>query len=210
MSLETQAKLLRVIEESSFERVGGSKSISVDVRIIAATNQDLPALIRAGRFREDLYYRINVVALHLSPLRERPEDIPLLTEHFLRKFSERYLRPAPRPGPGELAALQAHSWPGNVRELENVINQYVLLGAGPAPLAPAPPPARPAEPEAQTEAGGTPKLKLKQALAELSSRWESRLVAACLRRNGGNKSRTARELGITRKTLARKLARYGL
>ncbi len=187
-------------------------SISVSVAsqeaiIIAATNQDLPGLIRAGRFREDLFYRINVVALHLTPLRERREDIPLLAEHFLKKFSERYLRPAPGLGQSTLAALRAHDWPGNARELENVVNQYVLLGAGPGPLAPGRPPAPAAPPDpAETPPGGP----LKQTLAALVCRWESRLIADCLRRNGGNKSRTARELGITRKTLARKIARHGL
>jgi DNA-binding NtrC family response regulator len=207
MSLETQAKVLRVIEESSFERVGGTKSITVDVRIIAATNQDLPSLIRAGRFREDLFYRINVVALHLTPLRERRGDIELLARHFLKKFSERYLRPQPPLSAEAFAALQVQQWPGNARELENLINQFVLLGAMPgSPKGPQPPP-QPPEPEPEHSLSGQP---LKQALAALTNRCERRLIADCLRRNGGNKSRSARELGITRKTLARKIALHGL
>ena len=128
MSLDTQAKLLRVVEEASFERVGGVKRISVDARIIAATNKDLASLIRDGRFREDFFYRLNVVSLQISPLRERRGDIPLLLDHFLGKYSERYTRRAgqsQRRGP---TALQSWHWPGNVRELENTVNQIVLLG----------------------------------------------------------------------------------
>jgi DNA-binding NtrC family response regulator len=128
MSPEVQAKLLRVIEEASFERLGGVKRISVDARIVAATNQDLAALIRAGRFREDLFYRLNVVSLRLPPLRERRGDIPLLVEHFLGKYAARYGRAPEHLSAGTLASLHGWDWPGNVRELENTVNQIVLLG----------------------------------------------------------------------------------
>ena len=128
MSLEVQAKLLRVIEESAFERLGGVKRISVDARIVTATNKDLPLLIREGKFREDLFYRINVVSFHLPPLREHRGDIPLLVEHFLAKFSERYVREPVTLDPATMAALCSYDWPGNVRELENVVNRIVLLG----------------------------------------------------------------------------------
>jgi len=211
MSLEVQAKLLRVIEESSFERLGGTKSISVDTRIIAATNKDLAAGIRDGRFREDLFYRINVVSLHLPPLRDRRGDILLLTDHFIQKYAERYTRQPVRLSAETRSALEAWQWPGNVRELENTINQIVLLGEK-SFLAPGRPGAA-AAPAAQ-KPGASPdppsREPLKETLGAASDLYESRLIAESLVRNAGNKSRTARELAITRKTLARKIAKYGL
>ena len=222
MSLETQAKLLRVIEESSFERLGGVKRISVDARIIAATNKDLPALIREGKFREDLFYRINVVPLHLPPLRQRRGDIPLLVEHFLVKYSERYSRPAPVLGVETAAALQAWDWPGNVRELENTVNQIVLLGERsflaperPGPLGPAAPvgfgpalaPAGSAPVSAAPSARPT---SLKESVDAVVEEHERRIIGRALADNAGNRSRTARQLDITRKTLAQKMAKYGL
>jgi len=205
MSLETQAKLLRVIEEASFERLGGVKRISVDVRVITATNKDLGALIREGRFREDLFYRINVVSLRLTPLRERRGDIPLLVDHFLAKYGKRYTRdPAPL-SPGTLAAMQAWDWPGNVRELENTVNQIVLLGEK-SFLSPARPGA-PLKSAVPAAAAGTP---LKEGLDMVIEEFERRMITESLARNDGNKSRTARELCVTRKTLAQKIAKYGL
>jgi DNA-binding NtrC family response regulator len=207
MTMEIQAKLLRVIEESAFERLGGVKRISVDSRIIAATNQDLSALIREGKFREDLYYRINVVSFRLPPLREHRADIPLLAAHFLSKFSRRYGRESVALAPATLAALSAYDWPGNVRELENVVSQIVLLGEGsftggrPGVIAAA------GEAEQFPEPAAGP---LKEAVEELTRRHERRLISEALARNGGNKSRTARELAITRKTLALKIEKYGL
>ncbi len=204
MSMEIQAKVLRVIEESSFERLGGTRRISVDVRIVAATNRDLGARIEAGRFREDLFYRLAVVSLHLPTLRERRGDIPLLVEHFLAKYGRRYTRATVSLGRATLAALEAWDWPGNVRELENTVNQIVLLGessflAGSRPRHAIAPPAPPAV--------GTP---LKRSLEEVVAASERQIVAEALARNGGNKSKTARELGVTRKTLARKLAKHGI
>ena len=205
MSLETQAKLLRVIEEASFERLGGVKRISVDVRVITATNKDLGALIREGRFHEDLFYRINVVSLRLTPLRERRGDIPLLVDHFLAKYGKRYTRdPAPL-SPGTLAAMQAWDWPGNVRELENTVNQIVLLGEK-SFLSPARPGA-PLKSAVPAAAAGTP---LKEGLDMVIEEFERRMITESLARNDGNKSRTARELCVTRKTLAQKIAKYGL
>jgi len=208
MSPDTQAKLLRVIEESRFERLGGTKSITVDARIIAATNQDLAALIREGRFREDLFYRINVVSLHLTPLRERRGDIPALVEHFLTKYSERYNRERVRLGQETLAALEAWDWPGNVRELENTVNQIVLLGEK-SFLAPGRPGAVLAARHAAGARGaGSPSLK--KGTGAVAQQYERRVIAECLERNAGNKSKTARELSITRKTLALKMTKYGL
>ena len=214
MSLDTQAKLLRVIEEARFERVGGTKSISVDARIIAATNRDLTELIAAGRFREDLFYRINVVSLHLPPLRERAEDIPALVEHFLRKYSERYTRERSPLSRETLAALQEWDWPGNVRELENTVNQIVLLGEK-SFLSPDRPGARPATAgtgprRGRSAAASGASGSLKRGREAASASYERRVIEECLRRNGGNKSRAARELSITRKTLAAKIEKYGL
>jgi two-component system NtrC family response regulator len=208
MSPDTQAKLLRVIEESRFERLGGIKSITVDARIIAATNQDLAALIREGRFREDLFYRINVVSLHLTPLRERRGDIPALVEHFLTKYSERYNRERMHLGQETLAALEAWDWPGNVRELENTVNQIVLLGEK-SFLAPGRPGAVPA-PRHAAGARGAGSASLKKGTGAVAQQYERRVIAECLKRNAGNKSKTARELSITRKTLALKMTKYGL
>ncbi len=226
MSLDIQAKLLRVIEESSFERLGGTKRITVDTRIIAATNKDLAARISDGTFREDLFYRINVVSLHLPPLRERRGDILLLTDHFIEKYSERYARTPARLSAETRRALEAWDWPGNVRELENTVNQIVLLGEksflapgrpgaprvsadglSPGQRGPADEPA-PGQPSRQNHPAG--QRPLKKSLGEVSDLYERRLIAECLARNVGNKSRTARELCITRKTLARKIEKYGL
>src|ERR1700722_12577434 len=127
ISPETQAKLLRVIQEREFMRLGGTETIKVDVRILAAANVDLLSLVREGRFREDLYHRLNVIALHLPPLRERREDVPLLLEHFLRRFSQENERPLRRFTPAAMKLLVDHQWPGNVRELENVVERAVVL-----------------------------------------------------------------------------------
>ena len=127
VSQETQVKLLRVIQEREFMRLGGTETIKVDVRILAAANVDLLQLVREGHFREDLYHRLNVIALRLPPLRERREDIPLLLDHFLRRFSEENRRPLRRFAPAALKLLIDDDWPGNVRELENVVERAVVL-----------------------------------------------------------------------------------
>jgi DNA-binding NtrC family response regulator len=127
IGLETQAKLLRVIQEREFMRLGGTETIKVDVRIVAASNVDLVSLVREGRFREDLYHRLNVIALKLPPLRERREDIPLLVDHFLRQFSKENNRPLGRFTQPAMKLLMDYTWPGNVRELENVVERAVVL-----------------------------------------------------------------------------------
>ena len=131
MGLETQAKILRVLQDRKFMHLGGIQEIQVDVRIIAATNIDLRQSVRDGRFREDLFYRLNVITIELPPLRQRKEDIPLLVEHFLKKYAEENERPVRRITPEALRPLMAYSWPGNVRELENVIERAVVLSSGP-------------------------------------------------------------------------------
>jgi DNA-binding NtrC family response regulator len=131
MGLETQAKILRVLQDRRFMHLGGVQEIQVDVRIIAATNIDLRQMVREGRFREDLFYRLNVITVELPPLRQRKEDIPLLVDFFLRKYAEENRRPAQHVLPEALRPLMAYSWPGNVRELENVIERAVVLSSGP-------------------------------------------------------------------------------
>ena len=130
MSLSIQAKVLRVIQEREFERLGGERTIKVDVRMLVATNKDLRALIEEGKFREDLYYRINVVHLHLPPLRERRDDIMPLAEFFLKRFSAHFSRPINGFSPGAKRLLLNYPWPGNVRELENIIERAVLMAEG--------------------------------------------------------------------------------
>jgi DNA-binding NtrC family response regulator len=128
--VEMQVKLLRVLQESEFERVGGIKTIKVDVRLITATNRDLAAEIVSGGFRDDLYYRLNVVPIHLPPLRERREDIPLLVSHFMTRFNERLKKQVAGVEPAAIDRLVSHHWPGNIRELENVIERTILFCEG--------------------------------------------------------------------------------
>jgi transcriptional regulator with PAS, ATPase and Fis domain len=131
MSMETQAKILRVLQDRKFMHLGGVQELQVDVRIIAATNVDLRQLAREGRFREDLFYRLNVITVDLPPMRQRREDIPLLVEFFIRKFAEENDRPVRQIAPEALRALIEYAWPGNVRELENVVERAVVLSSGP-------------------------------------------------------------------------------
>ncbi|HEQ60384.1 MAG TPA: sigma-54-dependent Fis family transcriptional regulator [Firmicutes bacterium] len=130
LSVDSQAKILRVLETRTFERLGGSRKIQVDVRFILATNRPLQKEVEAGRFRRDLYYRINVVHIHIPPLRQRPEDIEALVQYYEERFRQEYRRPALRFTPQAMQVLQAHSWPGNVRELRNVLERLALVGAG--------------------------------------------------------------------------------
>jgi transcriptional regulator with PAS, ATPase and Fis domain len=130
MGMETQAKILRVLQDRRFMHLGGIQEIQVDVRIIAATNVDLRQMVREGRFREDLFYRLNVISIELPPLRQRKEDIPLLVDYFLKKYADENERPVRRITPEALRPLLAYSWPGNVRELENVIERAVVLSSG--------------------------------------------------------------------------------
>src|SRR5689334_12904269 len=130
MSLKTQAKVLRVLQEQTMEPVGGTNSVRVDARVLAATNKDLQSEIRGGRFREDLYFRLNVIPIFVPALRDRQEDIPLLAEHFMAAFAREYGRRMKTFDPGALAVLQQYSWPGNVRELRNVIERLMIMAAG--------------------------------------------------------------------------------
>ncbi|MDD5557942.1 MAG: sigma-54 dependent transcriptional regulator [bacterium] len=199
MGQGTQVKLLRVLQEREFERVGGTETVRVDVRIIAATNADLEALIGKGRFREDLYYRLNVIRIKVPPLRERREDVPLLVEAFLAEFNEANGRRV-RLSPGVLRALAAYGWPGNIRELRNCIEGLVVLARGDTvEVADLPRKLREwAEAPAQAPAAGT--TTLRDA--------EHRMIEDALRRTGGCKTEAAKILGISRRTLHRKINRY--
>ena len=211
MSLDIQAKLLRVIEENSFERVGGTKTLEVDVRLITATNKDLEKRIKAGQFREDLYYRINVVRFHLPPLRQRKEDIPLLVTHFIEKYTHKYHKQVIKFSDDALAALRAYDWPGNIRELENVINNAVLLsergiigveGLKRNIVAD--------DLEKQLAIDISKVTSLKDTIDEVVNSYEKQIIQQVLARNGYNKSQTASALAITRKTLAQKIEKYQL
>ncbi len=206
-SAAMQARLLRVIQEREIQRVGGEETVSVDVRIIAATNRNLEEEVKNGRFREDLFYRLNVVALHIPPLRERHEDIPLLAQHFLEKYSDKNHKTVKGFSPVAMDMLLKYPWPGNVRELENTIERAVILLPDdyitdkelPSTLT-----------ESYAERIGQvlppPQVAANRSLEEI----EREAIFATLEDSGGNKSETARRLGINRKTLHKKLKDYGL
>jgi len=196
MELESQVKLLRVLETRSFFRVGGTRSRTVDMRLVAATNRDLAEAIRKGEFRQDLFYRINTIAVTLPPLRERPEDVRVLAEHFIEQFAH-YGRK--RLTPEALARLESYHWPGNVRELQHVIQRGAILGAGET-LGPADLPA-----EIQH---GDPVLSA-PAAGSLES-MERQHIVATLKQVSGHRGKAAALLGIDPKTLYRKLLSYGI
>jgi DNA-binding NtrC family response regulator len=201
MRLDLQAKILRALQEREVERVGGTRTIKIDVRVIAATNRDLKKAVEEEAFREDLYYRLNVVPITLPDLKDRQEDIPLLANHFVQKFAQES-NPAIREISKEaMAVLMSHTWPGNVRELENVIERAVTLGHGPAVL--------PADLPPHLAGGANP---LERALAREATLedLERDYIAMILQRTKGHQIRAATILGIDRRTLYRKIRRYGL
>jgi len=206
MPLSMQVKLLRVLQEREFTRVGGDAPVRVDVRLIAATNRHLPDLIAAGKFRDDLYYRLNVVGLSVPPLRERREDIPLLVQHFLETFAQRNRKPIKGVTPQAMDGLIRRSWPGNVRELMNAVERAVVLARTdylPAEdFALLPSEEAPREQPVLSPAAAAESL----ALDEI----EKTTILRALESAGGNKSEAARRLGITRRTLHKKLKAYGV
>ena len=197
LSIDAQAKLLRVIERREFERLGGRRTVKVDARLIALTNVDLESAVERRAFREDLFYRLNVVRIHVPPLRERREDVRKLARGFLKTYAAKHGRPATEIAPATFALLEAYFWPGNVRELANVIERAVIVAEG-TRLEPA------ALPEAVRLAMAAERRARRQTLAEL----EADYIKEMLREVGGNKSEAARLLGISRKNLYEKLARY--
>ena len=197
MSANIQAHLLRVLEEKEFNRVGGNELIKVDVRVVSATNRDMKEAVRTGRFREDLYYRLNVVTIELPALRERKEDIPLLADHFLKKFNVENRKELSGFSPEATEYLLRHDWPGNVRELENTVERAVILARG-----------------AVIEAGDLNQQRALTGRQGPSARslreMEREYIKAVLAENAYNFSVTARTLGISRATLYKKVKEYGL
>ncbi len=197
--LNLQPKLLRVLETGEFERVGSSKTRKVDVRVLSATNSDLNAEVAEGRFRKDLLFRLNTVEIHLPPLRERPEDIPPLAEHFLRQHNERYVRSIVGFTPQAFEALRQHAWPGNVRELDHVVERALLMSSSSVVTA------------FDLALQSTPDARVYARLEEMSLEEAERLlITKALARFEGNANRAAEALGLSRSALYRRLQKYGL
>jgi two-component system response regulator AtoC len=213
MSLDIQSKLLKVIEENSFERVGSIKRINVDARLVTATNQDLKKLIKEGRFRQDLYYRINVVSFNIPPLRDRKEDIPLLSYHLMNKYSLKYNKKSLKISDRAIALLNSYHWPGNVRELENIVNQAVLLSTNDYLNIDIIKKNISSDVKVENEKltiDITTVTSLKKKINSIIELYERNIINQFLLKNGFNKSKTARELLITRKTLRQKMKKYNL
>jgi transcriptional regulator with PAS, ATPase and Fis domain len=197
MPVGLQAKLLRFLDSGDFRRVGGNKTLRVDVRVIAATNKDLLSLIKTGAFREDLYYRLNVINITVPPLRERKEDIKELSRHFLSRYARKLSKPVSDFTGEALELLTAYRWPGNVRELENVIERAVIvcesgrIGAGDLSVSPH---------------AAVPDAAVNHSLEEM----EKTFILRVLNEAGGNQSKASQLLGIDRKTLYLKLKKYGI
>jgi DNA-binding NtrC family response regulator len=198
-----QVKLLRVLQEREFERLGGTKTLKVDVRLIAATNRDLRAALEDGTFREDLYYRLNVVAIDIPPLRDHKEDIPALANFFLEKFSRESAKPVRGITPAAMKLLMDFHWPGNVRELENILERGVTLSSG-ATLDAADIHLDSAS--ARSAAGSAAALPDGMTLDQ----WEEQAIREALRRANGNKSQAARALGLSRNALRYRLSKMGV
>jgi two-component system, NtrC family, response regulator AtoC len=217
-----QAKLLQVLQDGQFSRLGGAGDVAVDTRVIAATNRQLEAAVREGSFREDLFYRLNVVTIQLPPLRERRDEIVVLTDHFLDRYAREYGKD-PKPLADEVrAAFMAHDWPGNIRELENLVKRIVVLGdAGPvvhelrarrpAPVAPcAPAPSAPTGELDRYLAGESPRVSLKRVARQAAQVAEARLIARVLQRTRWNRKEAAVILQISYKALLYKMRDAGL
>jgi DNA-binding NtrC family response regulator len=210
MAAETQAKVLRVLEERSLERVGSTKPVAVNVRVIAATHRDLEAEVKRGRFREDLYYRLKVVEIAVPPLRERLEDVPALVDRFLGQLAERLGREPRRVAAGALAALAGYAWPGNVRELRNVVEQAAVLAGGEAisetdlrlPTY--------REARAPASCGGANAGGFAEAKRQVTEDFERRYLLRALRQHAGNISRTAEAIGMVRQSLQQKIRELDL
>ncbi len=208
MSLKTQAKVLRVLQEQVVEPIGGRAGVRVDVRVLAATNKDLPAEIRTGRFREDLYFRLNVIPIFVPPLRDRKDDIALLADHFMAGFAREYGRRVKALDAGAVTALQEYPWPGNVRELRNVIERLIIMVPGDTitvrdlvflegPYLP--------------DGDSTPDAAWRETTLQAArSRFEREFILRTLTTHNGNISRTADALGVERSNLYRKMRALGI
>jgi two-component system response regulator AtoC len=205
--LQLQAKLLRVLQERQVRRVGGNRFIDVDVRVISATHQNLGDMVQEGRFREDLYYRLNVISLPLPPLRDRPGDIPILAYHFLRKYAAQSGKEIKGISPETLELLEAYPWAGNVRELQNVMERAVVLAEGEM-VAPAELPANLRLPQKVPAAMVADHLSLKRAKRQWVEAFEREYLIALLKKHQGNISQAAKTAGVDRKTIHRLIKRY--
>jgi two-component system nitrogen regulation response regulator NtrX len=207
MSLKTQAKVLRVLQEQTMEPVGGTNRIKVDARVVAATNKELQGEIRANRFREDLYFRLNVIPIFVPPLRERREDIPALAAHFMTEFSDEYGRRAKTFSPDAMTVLEEYLWPGNVRELRNVIERLMIMVPGDAISSTDLDfldPRGPIRPMLDAMTGG------RVTLHDARDRFERDFILRTLAEQQGNMSKTAEVLGVERSNLYRKLRAFGV
>jgi two-component system, NtrC family, nitrogen regulation response regulator NtrX len=202
MSVRTQAKVLRVLQEQTFQKVGGQQAITVDVRVIAATNKDLEAEIARGTFRDDLYYRLNVIPIPVPPLRSRGNDIVLLAEHFLRRFAAETGTPRKKLSSGAASKLKAYHWPGNVRELRNVIERLAILLRGDTIEA--------EDVQLGTRVAAPAEIATDLTLKEARDAFEKQYILSRLKEFAGNVSRTADALGVERSNLYRKLHAYGI
>ena len=206
MSLKTQAKILRILQEQKFERVGGSEMIFIDVRVIAATNRDLQEEIQKGKFREDLYYRLNVIPLVVPPLRERRNDISLLVNHFIQEFCAENHKEPKKVSPEAMDLLAAYAWPGNVRELKNLVERMVIMTRGGGIEAKDVPEPIRIQPKSQPEVPFFDYSLLKDARRE----FERKFILRKLQENDENISKTAEVIGIERSNLHRKIKSYGI
>ncbi len=210
MSTEMQVKLLRVLQDKSFERVGGLRTIKVDVRLVAATNLDLEAAVKSGKFRADLYYRLNVVPISLPPLRSRPDDIPRLIAHFVKRFSERLKKNAPIINPEALELLTQFPWPGNVRQLENAIERLIVMSDG-TPINPEHLPEEIIDYEEQRFLDNQDNSgSLKDIVKDATRRIEKKAIEEALVETSNNVTQAARRLNISRKGLQLKMKELGL
>lgn len=202
LSLALQVKLLRVLQMKEYERVGGTETIQADVRIIAATNRNLEAMVKNGKFREDLYYRLKVVPIYVPPLRERRDDIPDFIDHYIRRYSAEMHQDIPCISAEAVERLKAYDWPGNVRELANVIERSVIMSSGVIGVEDLPVLAQTRHLPVEVPAAGT--------LKEIVRSVEKEVISRALKQNNGNKVKTAHALDISRRALLYKLSDYGL
>ena len=207
MSIKTQAKVLRVLQEQTMEPVGGTNRITVDARVLAATNKDLQSEIRSGNFREDLYFRLNVIPIFVPPLRDRQEDIPLLADHFMAEFAREYGRRLKHFEPSAVSVIEHYAWPGNVRELRNVIERLMIMVPGDSISA---------EDLSFLDHNAAPRPPVvvstseRLTLHEARDRFERELILRTLADQQGNMSRTADVLGVERSNLYRKMRAFGI
>jgi DNA-binding NtrC family response regulator len=203
MPLSAQPKLLRAIQEGRFFRVGGTRTVSVDVRLVFATNRNLKEEVERGSFREDLYYRINVVPIRLPALRQRRGDIPVLAERFLHRYAARQQRRFDGFAPEAVELLRAHAWPGNIRELENAVERSVLLADG--PLIEAADLPGELHRDLGSPAGVAGEMSLRERVRRETRRLEQDAIREALRATGGNVTRAAKRLGLSRRGLQLKM-----